>query len=49
MKKITDFKSEKNKQRFSLTFTFAIIVFVVLLAAIAFGVVLLYVFNSNYD
>lgn len=45
MRKIPDFSSEKTKQRFSLTFTFAIIVFVVLLAAIAFGVLLLYIFS----
>ncbi|MBQ9071235.1 MAG: HAMP domain-containing histidine kinase [Clostridia bacterium] len=47
MKKITDFASAKSKQRFSLTFTFATVVFIVLLAAILFAAILLFVFSKT--
>lgn len=41
MKKLIDIHSEKNRRRFSMTSAFSIIVFLVLMAAVAFGVIVL--------
>lgn len=43
MRKLFDIKSEKNIRRFSMTVIFAVIVFCVLLAAVAFGALTLYI------